>query len=1289
MRRLLLVPALALTLCLPSWAQTGPNLQENGDFESGPWGAEGDARAAQVDMLVSHGGSQSAKLEARADAERYVYGPALAVEPGSNYLLTVWVKCDGVTDPSGVHLRFLQWDDAKPLGWVWNWQIGQGIKEFIRTGGTRNWTRYAAVLKRLDPAARRIAPFLAIGPGAGTAWIDDVDVRKLEGEGVPAHLAEPLEEPAGPDGRQRRVETPPPALPAEFDLAGIGFPARNACGGSGLLNGDFEQPVPPDWAKHVVLDADVKHGGGTSLALSVGNGMVARMPDVDPDLDYRLTAWVRTRDVPRNGLRLRLWPGWWNEQTMGEDLVVTGGTQDWTEYQIVMNDIPAGLQGKAWWLHYDLAAGEAGAQPAAWLDDVRIEPLADSVRVSSAKPGHLFTEGEQAQLEYVVRRVSQGDTRRVRWAAADFWGGLSEQGSIDLAPDAEGTARASIALPRLGYHRLVLVLQDAEGAALQGQDVSAGVLPKPADDAPAPRPESVFACWGVPAEMAPPLGIRWTRWMERGTDFTPVDGDASQFSWTLKQYYGDYRPREARQRERDAGLTTYLCFAGFPEWMRKGEDGSLSPVPRDWQRFSDWVGFVYRQVADLVPVVEVWNEPVIPWGWQGTPEDIVALHRAVCKAVKAINPDVKVIGPCDTTEHLDTFGRLGGFEWIDAVSIHPYRAGSPEATDFIGGLRQVKAVAAKYGQEPELWITEMGWTTAPGRFTELEQANWIVRAYVQALGEGVRSLNVHIFRDWNNSSASEKYFGITRTDGSPKPAAIGYATMTRNLEGARYVSRMDWLGRAGYGYVFDAGGAPLLVLWNAAADGVPARVPVDADRVRVERLDGTSEHVACADGWLETSLGQSPVFITGASAGLYLAQDSGMLATPDRAVEVVAGDEVELPIAVHNSTAKAVEWELRATAPVPLTVGQTGTSIALEPGATRTVQVRVTASADALAQGYPVFTELWSAGRAIARKTATVTVSPALRLGELTPDFATDLTPAINVTAANSSRRALSGTLELSSPGFVATSPEMDVALEPGESKVLSFAVSGAAPLGRPCRVQALFRETTGTRSSLETTTVFMPCRRASGAVAIDGDLREWTGTPMVQVGADWPVMNPTLYRGEGDCSAQFGCMWDDGHLYVALRVHDDVFLQEMTGSAVWGQDSVQIGLDPAPGKQSEYNPLVGAFGKGLYEYGLSLTQAGPQVWRWCSGDPKRLPAESADTAARLSVVRDGPDVVYEAELPWQSLGVERPEPGCALGLALAVNDDDGDGRKAILWFDGIVHSKDPSQYGRLTLVGG
>ncbi len=1268
-------------------AQSGPNLLANGDFEAGPWGAEADARASQVDLLVSHGGAQSGRIDARPDAERYVYGAAATVDPAHSYLLTAWIRCRGLEAPDAVHLRVLQWDAQKPLGWVWNLSIGEGVKELIVSGGTRNWTRYAAVLRGLDPATTRLVPFLAIGPGRGTAWVDDVQIRLLEGEQVPTELSEPYEEPGGDDVGVEVETGPAPAEPKPIDLQSLAFEPRIARGQNELQNGEFEDPVPADWAGAVALDREIRHGQEASLALRPGDGMLATMPRVSATSDYCLSAWVRTEEVPRDGLRLRLWPGWWNEATMSEELIITGGSQDWTRYEIEMTNLPAELQGKTWWLRYSLEGGPDG-KARAWLDDVTIEPLSDCVRVSSAGPGNLFFEGEIAELQYHLHHARGGRPRTVRWTTTDMWGHVSGHGSAQLLPDPNGAAQVAVPLSGPGYYRFAFVLEDAEGRPLQGTEVSAGLLPAPPADARELRPESVFACWGVPADLAPLLGIKWTRWMERSTHFSPVEGQTLQFDWTLKQYYGDYQPRRTPLAHRQAGVNTYLCFHQFADWLTRAPDGSTAPVPRDWDRFADWVAFVYSQVADVVPVVEVWNEPVIPWGWQGTPEDVVTLHRVVYQTLKQINPDVKVIGPCDTIEHLETFGRLGGMQWVDAVSIHPYRNGSPEATDFVGELRRAKAIAARYGKPSELWVTEMGWTTAPGRFTEREQADWIVRAYVQALSEGVANLNVHIFGDWNNASVSEKYFGITRTDHTPKPAAIAYATMTRNLEGARYAGRLDWLGRAAYGYVFLRDGEPLLVLWNAGADGVPAELPVGAATVRVESLDGRVEELACEEGRMRLKLGQSPVFVTGVAAALYPPGASELLEAPAAPVAVAAGDEVALTLQVANSTDRTLAAQLELTPARPLNVRPSAVPVHLAPGEERSVEVIVAAPPAAQAQTYGLFAQLSGAGGPSAAATATIAVQEPVEMGQPLPGFSPSRTPQVTLVCRNRSRRAVTGTATLGLQSPVSTAVSAPLELAPGQSAPLLFPLKSGVPLGRPCRVNAELTLADGSRSAVSAEVSFTPCLPAPAGVVIDGDLAEWPQTAFVEVGGDWTPLNPTLLAGDEDCSARFAAMWDAESLHLAVMVTDDVHLQTFSGTAVWRQDSVQVGIDPLPGAGADYNPLVGAFGKSIYEYGLALTNAGPQAWRWLSGDPEAYPQEVAATQVRLGVRRDGTVTTYEAAIPWPAVGVAAAAAGQTVGLALAVNDDDGRGRNAILWFDGITNDKDPSRYGRLTLVG-
>lgn len=566
--------------------------------------------------------------------------------------------------------------------------------------------------------------------------------------------------------------------------------------------------------------------------------------------------------MPEGGLKLRLWPGWWNEATMSEELLVVGGTADWRRLEITLTNLPADLDGKSWILHGTLDAGpEGGPAPVAWVDDVELTRLADSLRLGTGKPGNYAIEGEHTSLVGELVGVPEGADRRLRWLVTGFWGETVAWGQDGRPQTHDGRMRVQIPLQGRGYREVLLVAEDGERKVLTSVTASAAELPTPTPEATQVRPDSIFACWGCPPELAPLLGVKWTRWIERTTDFVPrAEGG---YDWTLAQWYGPYKPREERLRAREAGMSTYLCFAGFADWLLRGEDGQKGAAPRNWAQLGDWVRHIYAPVADLIGVVEVWNEPVIPWGWPGTAEEVVQLHRTVYEAVKRVNPRAVVLGPCDSTEHLETFGELGGFDWVDAIAVHPYRPFSPEGTDFVGELQRIRDIVQRYGPEKDLWITEMGWTTAPGRFTELEQANWMARAYLQGLAAGVRSLNIHIFNDWNNSSASEKYYGITRVDRTPKPAAVAYATLTRNLEGARFVRALEGLGRASYGYVFERLGQRITVLWNAGADGVSETIPVDAARVRVEALDGSRRVVEAHGGKVELVLGESPVFVTG------------------------------------------------------------------------------------------------------------------------------------------------------------------------------------------------------------------------------------------------------------------------------------------------------------------------------------------------------------------------------------------------------------------------------------------
>ena len=74
-----------------------------------------------------------------------------------------------------------------------------------------------------------------------------------------------------------------------------------------------------------------------------------------------------------------------------------------------------------------------------------------------------------------------------------------------------------------------------------------------------------------------------------------------------------------------------------------------------------------------------------------------------------------------------------------------------------------------------------------------------------------------------------------------------------------------------------------------------------------------------------------------------------------------------------------------------------------------------------------------------------------------------------------------------------------------------------------------------------------------------------------------------------------------------------------------------------------------------------------------------------------LHIERIGSTTRYRALFPWAVLGLDAPlSPGRSLGLALVVNDVGDlseDWRNGLRLFDGIVTAKDPTRFGRLTLL--
>jgi hypothetical protein len=198
---------------------------------------------------------------------------------------------------------------------------------------------------------------------------------------------------------------------------------------------------------------------------------------------------------------------------------------------------------------------------------------------------------------------------------------------------------------------------------------------------------------------------------------------------------------------------------------------------------------------------ELWNEPYIEYFSidKVSPSRYAHLAKAGAAAGRAANPQAKFLLSADTfyTEAPGDYRNwIDGMyaavpelnSYFDAVAIHPYSSSlSPDVyTPHRGGTRwqfrrieEVRDTFDSHGaRDKGFWITELGWATCTGDddcVSEREQAEYLARVFEYARGRYsgfMEAVFVYHLNDWGPADQSNKeyWFGLTRKDGSRKPA---------------------------------------------------------------------------------------------------------------------------------------------------------------------------------------------------------------------------------------------------------------------------------------------------------------------------------------------------------------------------------------------------------------------------------------------------------------------------------------------------------------------------------------
>lgn len=312
-----------------------------------------------------------------------------------------------------------------------------------------------------------------------------------------------------------------------------------------------------------------------------------------------------------------------------------------------------------------------------------------------------------------------------------------------------------------------------------------------------------------------------------------------------------------------------------PVTGREQKDLASPQHPESVAAFARWAAAAVRHFSGHHIVWEIWNEPNISF-WKPKPDvkQYTALALATAKAVREADPHATIIGPA-TSEipeaFIDAFLAGGMLDYLDAVSVHPYRPyrkGPETAAGDFARLRKLIVKQAKTEAQKNIPIisSEWGYSTFANKGVSLDtQAAFLAR---QQLGNLLAGVPISIWYDWQDdgpdANEREHRFGTVTQDLSPKPAYVALQTLTRELNGFRIERRLAIGDKDDFVLLLNKGAGRKLAVWTT---GKPHVAAVEESRLDFQGAsaingDGSKAEIHLERGRLMITLGPMPQYVT-------------------------------------------------------------------------------------------------------------------------------------------------------------------------------------------------------------------------------------------------------------------------------------------------------------------------------------------------------------------------------------------------------------------------------------------
>lgn len=257
------------------------------------------------------------------------------------------------------------------------------------------------------------------------------------------------------------------------------------------------------------------------------------------------------------------------------------------------------------------------------------------------------------------------------------------------------------------------------------------------------------------------------------------------------------------------GLTVIARLGYTPDWARP-PDTPLTYLDREsYDDFAAFAASFAERYRGKVDYIIVGNEPNLSFEWgyrQTTPEDYVDLLKVVYPAVKAANPEMKVLAGAlaptiepegspwaisDLT-YLEGMYDAGAADYFDGLAVHAYgltfptdSAPSPEVLNF-RRVELIRDIMVDHGDATTpVYITETGWNDHP-RWTQAVRPAQRIQytldalAYAETHWPFVEVLGIWAFRYPAPTLGYPDYFTLVTPEFLPKPIYEALKAYTGN-----------------------------------------------------------------------------------------------------------------------------------------------------------------------------------------------------------------------------------------------------------------------------------------------------------------------------------------------------------------------------------------------------------------------------------------------------------------------------------------------------------------------------